>query len=90
LPQALRSQDIPDTSVASLEKFYPRVAQDLKLPSEQARFDMKTRDRHLLGLIEQQLTERHSVLVVFGGSHWATLSAALIKQAGFDNVAQRR
>jgi hypothetical protein len=131
--RALRSQDIPDTSVASLEKFYPRVAQNLKLPmdhggwaldapsleefrrryrqlygvdivgdkgfplridvtldktrnGEQARFDMKTRDRHLLGLIEQQLIERHSVLVVFGGSHWATLSTALEERLGTPKV----
>jgi hypothetical protein len=39
-----------------------------------------TRDRHLLSLIEQQLTDRHSVLVVYGGSHWSTLSAALQKR----------
>jgi hypothetical protein len=131
--QALRSHDIPDTSVASLEKFYPRVVQALKLPmdhggwaldapsleefmrryrqlygvdivgdtgfplridvvldktrnGQQARVDMKTRDRHLLGLIEQQLTERHSVIVVFGGSHWATLSSALEERLGKPNV----
>jgi hypothetical protein len=47
---------------------------------------MKTRDRHLLGLTEQQLTERHSVLVVFGGSHWATLSSALEERLGKPNV----
>ncbi len=129
LSQALRSHEIPDTSVASLEKFWPRVVQNLELPmdhggwgteapsledfrrqyrelygidivgdkefplridvafdktrnGEQARVDMKTRDRHLLGLIEQQLSERHSVLVVFGGSHWATLSTALEKRLG--------
>jgi len=129
LSQALRSHEIPDTSVASLEKYYPRVVQDLKLPidhggwaldapslegfrqhyrqlygvdivgdkefplridvafdttrnGQQARVDMKTRDRHLLGLIEQQLSERHSVLVVFGGSHWATLSNALEERLG--------
>ena len=133
LSQALRSHDIPDTSVASLEKFYPRVVQDLKLPmneggwaldapsleqfrhryrqlygvdivgdkefplridvtfdktrnGEQARVDMKTRDRHLLGLIEQQLSEKHSVLVVFGGSHWATLSAAFEERLGKPKV----
>lgn len=129
LSQALRSHDIPDTSAASLEKFWPRGVQNLKLPldhggwaldapspeefrqhyrqlygvdivddkefplridvafdktsnGQQARFDMKTRDRHLLGLIEQQLGEKHSVLVVFGGSHWATLSTALEKRLG--------
>lgn len=49
---------------------------------EQARIDMMTRDRHLLGLIEQQLTETHSILVVYGGSHWSTLSTAFEKRLG--------
>jgi hypothetical protein len=47
-----------------------------------ARVDMMTRDRHLLGLIEQQLAHRHHVLVIVGGSHWSTLSAALQKDLG--------
>jgi hypothetical protein len=49
---------------------------------QQSGVDMITRDRHLLGLIEHQLAERHAVLVVYGGSHWATLSAALEKRLG--------
>jgi hypothetical protein len=49
------------------------VVNDNTRNGQQAKVDMMTRDRHLLGLIEQQLVERHSVLVVFGGSHWATL-----------------
>jgi len=49
---------------------------------QQGIVDMKTRDRHLLGLIEQQLADRHSVMVVYGGSHWSTLSAALEKRLG--------
>jgi hypothetical protein len=53
---------------------------------QQSRVDMMTRDRHLLGLIEQQLTERHSVLVVYGGSHWSTLSAALEERLGKPKV----
>jgi hypothetical protein len=44
------------------------------------------RDRHLLALIEQQLTARQSVLVVYGGSHWATLSAALETRLGKPTV----
>jgi hypothetical protein len=47
---------------------------------------MMTRDQHLLGLIEQQLAKRHSVLVVYGGSHWSTLSAALEKRLGKPKV----
>jgi hypothetical protein len=49
---------------------------------QQNAVNMMTRDRHLLGLIEQQLAARHSVLVVYGGSHWSTLSAALEKRLG--------
>lgn len=53
---------------------------------QEIRVDMMTRDRHLLGLIEQQLSARHSVLVVFGGSHWSTLSAALEARLGKPKV----
>jgi hypothetical protein len=58
------------------------VVNDSTRHGEQDRVDMMTRDRHLLGLIEQQLAERHSVLVVYGASHWATLSAALQERLG--------
>jgi hypothetical protein len=58
------------------------VVNDNTRNGQQAKVNMMTRDRHLLGLIEQQLAERHSVLVVYGGSHWATLSAALEKRLG--------
>ncbi len=122
--QALRSGDMVDTSAQSVTKIYPRLADNLKAPTnrggwnlraptfedfrerfkgmygvdivgddklplridvvndntrngQQARVNMMTRDRHLLGLIEQQLAEKHAVLVVYGSSHWATLSAAL-------------
>jgi hypothetical protein len=49
---------------------------------QQGKASMMIRDRHLLGLIEQQLADRHVVLVVYGSSHWATLSAALEKRLG--------
>jgi hypothetical protein len=62
------------------------VVSDTTRHGQQERVDMMTRDRHLLGLIEQQLTERHSVLVVYGGSHWATLSAALEERLGKPKV----
>jgi hypothetical protein len=58
------------------------VVSDNTRNGQQAKVDMMTRDRHLLGLIEQQLAERHSVLVVYVGSHWATLSAALQERLG--------
>jgi hypothetical protein len=131
--QALRSGDMPDTSVESLTKIYPQLADDVKAPTsrggsnldapsledfreryktmygvdivgddqfplridvvndntrhgQQAKVNMMTRDRHLLGLIEQQLAERHAVLVVYGGSHWATLSAALEARLGSPKI----
>ncbi len=59
---------------------------DTSRHGQMATIDMMTRDRHLLGLIEQQLTDRHSVLVVYGGSHWATLSLALEKRLGKPTV----
>jgi hypothetical protein len=129
---ALRSGDIPDTSIASLEKVYPRVAESLRQPTDQggwhldafsldaflkryrdtygidithdnrfplrtdivdptrhgqqSRVDNMTRDRHLLGLIEQQLTVRREVLVVYGADHWSDLSMALEKRLGKPSV----
>jgi hypothetical protein len=62
------------------------VVNDNTRNGQQAKADMMTRDRHLLGLIEQQLAARHSVLVVYGGSHWATLSAALEQRLGKPEV----
>ncbi|MGB6605003.1 MAG: hypothetical protein WBE65_12000, partial [Steroidobacteraceae bacterium] len=58
------------------------VVDDNTRHGQQSRVDMMTRDQHLLGLIEQQLAERRSVLVVYGGSHWSTLSAALEGRLG--------
>jgi hypothetical protein len=40
------------------------------------------RDRHILSVIEKQLSQRHTVLVVYGGAHWSTLSAALEARLG--------
>ncbi len=42
---------------------------------------MNVRDRHLLATIEKELTLER-VLVVYGGSHWITLSEALQKRLG--------
>jgi hypothetical protein len=44
--------------------------------------DMLTRDQHLLATIETQLALKKRVLVVYGGSHWTTLSGALQKRLG--------
>jgi hypothetical protein len=40
------------------------------------------RDRHILSVIDKRLSQRRSVLVVYGGAHWSTLSAALEARLG--------
>ena len=83
-----RYQTMYGVSLVGDEQFSLRidVVNDTTRHGQQGRVDMMTRDRHLLGLIEQQLTERQRVLVVYGGSHWATLSAALEKRLGRPKV----
>ena len=44
------------------------------------------RDRHILSVIEKQLSQRRSVLVVYGGAHWSTLSEALEARLGKPNI----
>jgi hypothetical protein len=44
--------------------------------------DMVTRDEHLLATIEKELDSKKRVLVVYGGSHWTTLSQALQRRLG--------
>jgi hypothetical protein len=44
--------------------------------------DMMTRDEHLLATIENELASKKRVLVVYGGSHWTTLSQALQRRLG--------
>jgi hypothetical protein len=62
------------------------VVNDLTRNGQQTKMNMMTRDRHLLGLIEQRLADKHAVLVVYGGSHWATLSAALQARLGSPKI----
>jgi hypothetical protein len=60
-------RDIYGVDLAGDHEFPLRIdAGDTTRHGQQSRVDMMTRDRHLLGLIEQQLAERHSVLVVRG------------------------
>jgi hypothetical protein len=121
--QSLGSKEVPDTSLESLNKIYPELADvvrqqtGLEAPSleefrrrykdlygvdivgdlelgprinigdtpQRARLRVARttiRDRHILGVIENQLSQRHSVLVVYGGAHWSTLSAALEARLG--------
>lgn len=78
-----RYRDIYEVDLVGDHEFPLRIdVGDTTRHGQQNKVGMMTRDRHLLGLIEQQLAERHSVLVVFGGSHWATLSKALQEQLG--------
>ena len=44
--------------------------------------DMIVRDEHILETIVKQLAARRRVLIVYGGSHWTTLSQALEKRLG--------
>jgi Asp/Glu/hydantoin racemase len=44
--------------------------------------DMTTRDQHILATIEKELALKKRVLVVYGGSHWTTLSQVLEKKYG--------
>ena len=44
--------------------------------------NMRFRDEHLLATILQELARNKSVLVVYGGSHWTTLSRALEDRLG--------
>ena len=83
-----RYRDMYGLDIVGDPKFPLRIdVGDTTRHGQQARVDMMTRDRHLLGLIEQQLTDRHSVLVVYGGSHWSRLSAALEERLGKPEVS---
>ena len=44
--------------------------------------DMIGRDEHLLATIDKEVAARKKVLVVYGGSHWSTLSEALRRRLG--------
>ena len=44
--------------------------------------NMRFRDEHLLATILQELAGNKSVLVVYGSSHWTTLSRALEDRLG--------
>jgi hypothetical protein len=82
-----RYRDMYGVDIVGDEKFPLRIdVGDTTRHGQQSSADVMTRDRHLLGLIEQQLAERHSVLVVYGGSHWSTLSAALEERLGKPKV----
>jgi hypothetical protein len=82
-----RYRDTYGVDIVGDAKFPLRIdVGDTTRHGQQARVDMMTRDRHLLGLIQQRLTETHSVLVVYGGSHWSTLSTALEERLGKPKV----
>jgi hypothetical protein len=44
--------------------------------------DMVTRDEHLWATIKNQMELKKRVLIVYGGSHWTTLSGVLNKKLG--------
>jgi hypothetical protein len=82
-----RYRDMYGVDIVGDDQFPLRIdVGDTTRHGQQSSVDMMTRDRHLLGLIEQQLAQRHSVVVVYGGSHWSTLSAALEERLGKPKV----
>jgi hypothetical protein len=44
--------------------------------------NMRFRDEHLLATILRELAANNSILVVYGSSHWTTLSRALEDRLG--------
>jgi hypothetical protein len=48
---------------------------------------MTVRDEHLLAVINEQLLTKKRVLIVYGGSHWTTLSQALERRFGKPAIA---
>lgn len=52
--------------------------------------NMRFRDEHLLSTILQELAGNDSVLVVYGSSHWTTLSRALEDRLGKPVIRPRR
>jgi hypothetical protein len=82
-----RYREVYGVDIASDSQFLLRTdSGDTTRSGQQTQVDRRTRDRQLLGVIEQQLTARHSVLVVFGGSHWSTLLSALEQRLGKPRV----
>lgn len=51
--------------------------------------NMRVRDEHLLSTIFAQLAEHDRVLVVYGSSHWTTLSQALEQRLGKPTIVPR-
>jgi len=113
--QALRSGDIPNTSLASLEKVYPQLAKEIKAPTDLGGWNLtapslddfreRYRDQYGIDIVKDSrfilridvgdstrhgqqnaVNMRHSVLVVYGSSHWSTLSAALANRLGKPKV----
>jgi len=83
-----RYRDMFGVDIVGDDKFPLRMDPgDTTRHGQQSKVNMMTRDRHLLGLIEQQLVERRSVLVIYGASHWSTLSAALEERLGRPKVS---
>jgi hypothetical protein len=61
------------------QRAWPGTDSQLALLSQA---EMNVRDRHLLATIEKELALKKSVLVVYGGGHWITLSQALERRLG--------
>jgi hypothetical protein len=70
----------PDTSARFLAN--TDAVFDTTRQGELSKATILIRDRHLWTLMVDRLERGQSVLVVFGGSRWSTLSAALERRLG--------
>jgi hypothetical protein len=79
-----RYSDLYGVDISKDEEFTLRTDAvfDNTRQGELSKATTTVRDRHLWALIDDQLTKRNSVLVVYGGSHWSTLSVVLEGRLG--------
>jgi hypothetical protein len=71
--------EMPSRSDPGTETLLQRLSAD----------NMRFRDEHLLSTILQQLDRNDRVLVVYGSSHWTTLSRALQDRFGKPKIVTR-
>ena len=89
----LQAPSLADFSTRYRAMFRVELAQDARFVSRSdpgpdspvarlKRANMVIRDEHLIRTIESEMDSKGRVLVVFGGSHWTTLSQALQRRYG--------
>ena len=84
----MQPMSFEDFSAQYRSTFHEDIARDTELTTRSdpgmttavallSQADMITRDEHLLATIKKELESKERVLVVYGASHWTTLSAEL-------------